>query len=304
MSSLFGSTTIKGNRITDFAQTTATVGIPIPFGYGAFPVDGNIIWAPLPPKESRTVRRQGKGGVKQETFTYTLSYAVAFCQGPIYGYKWIKRAGKIVYSTDPATPVEDAAYAAKWADKVEFYFGTRSQLPDSTIESYEGTGQVSAFRNLAYIVVEDDNVTENGGAISPYEACVIASPPEFYVTSEPYPLTNSEAASVTLAATGGELRTLLFERLSQEAAEFSLRAITGELRDVNLRRQYREAATVQLAATGGILKEGLIVRGTSDEAMSATLSATDGELRAVLISRNTSDEAALFTLTPTGGTLA
>lgn len=187
MSGLFGSTTIKGTRLTDFSGTSAEVGKAIPFGYGTFPVDGFIGWAPLPPVEHRKVRRQGKGGVKQETYTYTLSYAVFFCKGPIYGVKWIKRNGKVVYTTDPNAPIEDHQYAAKWAQRVNFHWGTRDQLPDSLIESYEGVGNVSGFPDMFYITVEDEDVTDNGGAPPNYEACVIADGMSFG-TSPPYPI--------------------------------------------------------------------------------------------------------------------
>lgn len=186
MSGLFGSTLIKGTKITDFSGTSAEVGRAIPFGHGAFPVDGFIGWAPLPPVEHRQVKRQGKGGVKQETFTYTLSYGVWFCKGTIYGVKWIKRNGKVVYTTDPNAPLEDREYAAKWAQRVNFHWGTRDQLPDSLIESYEGVGNVSGFPDSFYFTIEDEDVTDNGGAPPNYEACVIATPPEAYLTSHPY----------------------------------------------------------------------------------------------------------------------
>lgn len=191
MSGLFGSTVIKGTKITDFSSTSAEVGIPLPFGYGKFPVSGNVIWAPLPPVEHRQVKRQGKGGVKQETFTYTLSYAIAFCKGPISGFWWIKRNGKVVWTQDPNAPVEDQAYAAKWAQRVNFHYGTRTQMPDSVIESYEGAGNVSAFRYLAYITVEDEDVTDNGGAVPNYEACVIRGAARSY-TTPPYPVYNED----------------------------------------------------------------------------------------------------------------
>ena len=187
MSGIFGSRTIKGTRITDFSETTATVGTVIPFGYGRFTSGGNVIWAPLPPKEHRHTQRVGKGGTRQESFTYTLSYAVAFAKGPIAGYWWIKRNGKVVYTQDPNAPIEDHEYAAKWLERATLYYGTMEQLPDSTIESYEGTGEVSAFHRLAYIVVEDDDVTDGGGAVPTYEACVIADGIS-YATSPPYVL--------------------------------------------------------------------------------------------------------------------
>jgi hypothetical protein len=188
MSGLFGGGTIKGNRITDFAQTTATVGTVIPFGYGRFACDGNVIYADLPPTESVSTRKQGKGGIKQQTYHYALSYAVAFCKGPIYGFLWIKRNGKVVYTSDPNAPVEDLAYATKWLQKATLYTGTPDQMPDSTIEAAVGTGKVSGFHNIAYIVLEQDDVTDGGGAVPSYEAAVIATPPEVYITSRPYPI--------------------------------------------------------------------------------------------------------------------
>lgn len=207
--SLFGGGTIKGNRITDFAQTTATVGIVIPYGYGVFPVDGNVIFADLPPKESVTTKKQGKGGVKQETYNYSLSYAIAFCKGPIYGFLWIKRNGKVVYTTDPNAPIDDVAYSQKWLQKATLYYGTLDQLPDSTIEAVKGSGKVSGFRGLAYIVVENDDVTEGGGAVPTYEAAVIASPPEVYVTSKPYPVHVVDSLNVGSSKGSSSLRTTL-----------------------------------------------------------------------------------------------
>lgn len=188
MSGLFGATTIPGNRLTDIAQQTSSVGQPIPFGYGRFLVDGNIIWSAGKPVEHVTKKKQGKGGVKTQEFTYTLSYAIGFCAGPIYGYFTILRDGKVVFTTDPNALIEDKAFAAKWAQKCTMYFGTATQMPDSTIEAVKGAGKVSAFRDLAYIVVEEDDVTSNGGAIPQYAAVVIATPPDVYITSRPYPV--------------------------------------------------------------------------------------------------------------------
>lgn len=187
MSGLFGSVTVKGNQITDFAKQTASVGVPIPFGYGKFPANGQVIWTDDVVTHV-TKKKQGKGGIKTEEYTYTRSYAIAFCEGPIYGYLTITRSGKVVYTTDPNAEIEDKDFAAKWAEKVAFYFGTRTQMPDSTIEAKEGAGEVSAFRDLAYIVVENDDVTDGAGAIPEYQAIIVGSAPEVYMTSRPYAL--------------------------------------------------------------------------------------------------------------------
>lgn len=202
MSGLFKSTIIPGNRLTDFTQSSASVGGVMMWGFGQYVAPGNIIWAPLPPKEHRKVTRQGKGGVKQETFSYTLSHAAAFGRKTIHGYWWIERNGKIVYSQDPNAPVEDQAYSLKWLQRATLYYGTKTQLPDSTIESYEGSGQVSAFRNVPYIVLEDDDVTDNAGAAPSYRACIIASGVS-YGTSPPYPVLVEDAISNDSDFVGG-----------------------------------------------------------------------------------------------------
>lgn len=187
MGSLFGSITVKGNRLTDLVGQTSAVGRPIPFGYGYCQIDEpNVIWTAGIPKEHVKKKKQGKGGVKTEEYTYTLSYAIAFMAGPVYGFLTIKRGGKVVYTTDPNATIDDKAFAAKWRQKARFYYGTRTQMPDATIESYVGAGRVSAFRDLCYIVVVDDDVTSEGGAVPQYEAVIVASPPDVYVTSKPY----------------------------------------------------------------------------------------------------------------------
>lgn len=230
MSGLFGSTTIKGTRITDFAQTSADVGSTIPFLYGRAPVKGNVIFAALPPKENRTVKKQGKGGVKQETFTYTTSYAVSFCWGPVRGFWWIKRQGKVVYTQDPSVPIEDKDFAAKWASKMSMYFGTDAQLPNSVIESYKGSGKVSAFKNLVYIVLPHEDVTQNGGAIPDYEAVPIASPAEIYLTSHPYTQVIYDNVKMNFRPVGGEMVLLLKESdLTPTHVEMLFEPIGGDL---------------------------------------------------------------------------
>ena len=302
MSGLFKSTLIKGNRITDFTQTTATVGVVIPFGYGRFPTDGNVIFAPLPPKENRTVKRQGKGGVKQESFTYTLSYAVAFCQGPIYGYWWIKRNGKVVWTNDPNAPIEDQAYAVKWAQKATFYYGTSSQLPDSTIESYKGSGNVSAFRYLAYIVVEDDDVTDGGGAVPSYEAVPIASPPEAYLTSHPYAQYYIDTVDTKAAVVSVVLHDALWTGFTDEKISYApdlqggylgiaLRVITTEekiayaptLVDAYLKPlvnvcNIEEKISYSPTLVDGSLKRQTVIYDNWEEKISYSPTLVDGEL--------------------------
>ena len=300
MSGLFGSTTIKGTRITDFAQTSANVGQPIPFLYGRAPVNGNVIFAALPPKETRNVQRQGKGGVKQETFTYSTSYAIAFCRGPILGYWWIKRNGKVVYSQDPNAPIEDQAYAAKWAAKVMMYNGTMDQLPNSTIESYKGSGRVSAFRGLSYVVLPNEDVTEGGGAIPSYEAVPIAAPAEVWITSKPYAQIARD--SVNTGARLAELTLLDFLKTataSGSEAVPTFRPTSGALFEV-APPEHNDFAAAQFVPAGGELKPP--PTGAFKDSAIPSFEPTSGSLAVPPLGTVQKDEA-VPSFAPTGGEL-
>lgn len=190
-------TRTHGPRLEDASQQTSTVGGVIPFGYGVFTCAGNIIWADRLVEHKKT-ERVGKGGSeKQTTYTYTRSYAIGVCEGPIHEYLWVKVNGKLVYASDPAglaaamgwtgQMVDDlVASSNEWLQSTTLYMGTDTQMPDSTIVAVEGVGNVSPFRNLAYIVKENEDLTDMRGAVSQHEFCVRATPPEAYLTSKPY----------------------------------------------------------------------------------------------------------------------
>jgi len=78
----------------------STVGGMIPFGYGRFVCAGNVIWTSSLRETSKTTKSKRditalhKGRTKTTTYHYWRDYAIAVCQGPIYGFVWIKRNGK------------------------------------------------------------------------------------------------------------------------------------------------------------------------------------------------------------------
>lgn len=185
---------VQGPRLQDAMKQTGQEGVPIPFGYGTFPTAGNIIWTDEV-KEHKKSQRQGKGGAKTTTYTYTRSYAIGICEGPIDGILIVKRNGKVVWDArvdaeftgyplppDDGSPIRrimrrayTALNSAQFGFKAKFYLGDEAQLPDPTIEAVEGVGKVAAFRGLAYMVVKDDDVTDLQGAIPQYEFVVATS---------------------------------------------------------------------------------------------------------------------------------
>lgn len=174
-----------GPRLNDAAQQTAIDGVPISFGYGTYPTTGNIIWT-SPLREVRKKERAGKGGQQVNiTYEYYRSYAISVAEGPITGFLQVRRNGKIVYDARPDSDLIEIGYTAqqvkqiraaqaKFLNNITLYLGDETQMPDATIESHEGIGNVPAYRGLAYMVVEEDNLTGLQGAIPQYEFVVSA----------------------------------------------------------------------------------------------------------------------------------
>lgn len=170
---------VYGPRLSDAQTQTSTVGIPIPFGYGTFSVKGNIIWADVL-KEHKKKKRAGKGGPTQVTYTYTRSYAIGICEGPIKAIKTIKRNGKVVYEAGANAAGEYTgdtsgltSASRKFLQKCKIYLGNETQMPDPTIEAVKGIGNVPPHRGMAYVVIKDDDLTDLAGAVPQYDFVVV-----------------------------------------------------------------------------------------------------------------------------------
>lgn len=276
---------VRGPRLTDSMAQTSTVGGVIPFGYGRYVTGGNIVWRDRLIEHVKR-QRQGKGpSSKTTTYTYTRSYAVGVCQGEIYGFLWIKRNGKKVYTSDPAATAEEKAYSSKWLQKVTLYRGGESQMPDSTIVAVEGAGNVSPFRGLAYIVVENDDLTDLSGAIPQYEFCVIATPPEAYLTSKPYP--QEDEASLKPLFTFGDalLRDLLInagsvEDVTTTSFTFGDATLRPPIADVPLTS---ELASTTFAFGNAILRAPLTDVGRAEDKIASTFVFGSAKLRDAVI---------------------
>lgn len=169
---------LQGPRLADGQQTTSTVGTPIPWVFGTQRVGGTVIWASPIREEATTEEVGGKGGPEQSqtTYTYYRSFAILLCEGPIGGIRRIWANGKLVYDrTNPADQqelsagslqellVQIAAMNSQLENKMTVYLGTEDQMPDPTIESFEGAGNVPAYRGYAYVVFDDVELKPEDG---------------------------------------------------------------------------------------------------------------------------------------------
>ena len=147
-----GSDAVETGRVDRFRIMGAAEGAAMAQVYGRMRVGGQVIWASHF-TQSRTTTGGGKGASatpKTTTYSYTVSFAVALCAGPI------SRVGRI------------------WADGVEMapddlnmriYLGSADQLPDPCMCAVEGAAHVPAYRGTAYVVIEDLDLGAFGNRI-------------------------------------------------------------------------------------------------------------------------------------------
>lgn len=146
--------TFRGPRLSNLHVTASTEGAPIPRIYGRARLGGQVIWATDFEEEVITTSQRTSGGrgkgrsggqasaatVQQQIeYRYYANFAVALAEGPISGL------GRV------------------WADGSELdlsgityrlHLGGEDQLPDSLIESREGSDTTPSYRGVAYIVFE------------------------------------------------------------------------------------------------------------------------------------------------------
>ncbi|MDJ0920547.1 MAG: glycoside hydrolase/phage tail family protein [Henriciella sp.] len=130
---------MEGPRIASLHITESREGAGFPLVYGRMRVGGQVIWAARF-KEKREESSAGKGGPSFANYTYSVSFAVALCQGPITRIDRVWANGELLTLSD-----------YNW----RLYSGDEDQLPDPLIEAIEGSGHAPAYRGVAYIVFED-----------------------------------------------------------------------------------------------------------------------------------------------------
>ncbi|MBI5939160.1 MAG: glycoside hydrolase/phage tail family protein [Caulobacterales bacterium] len=128
-----------GPRLRELQLMGAAEGAPMAAVFGRARVAGQVIWAARF-KEKRVERQAGggKGGPKTVEYRYSLSFAVALCEGPIDGIGRVWADGK---------PMDLSGAAMR------LYRGGEDQTPDPLIEAVEGSAP--AWRGCAYVVFED-----------------------------------------------------------------------------------------------------------------------------------------------------
>lgn len=127
----------RGPRLETLRVQSTAEGAPMVCAFGRARVTGQMIWAARF-LERRNESGGGKGGPRTVDYAYSLSFAVAICEGPIDGVGRIWADGQLLDQTGVA---------------MRIYRGTGDQTPDPLIEAVEGGAP--AYRGTAYVVFED-----------------------------------------------------------------------------------------------------------------------------------------------------
>ncbi|NEY89288.1 baseplate multidomain protein megatron [Tabrizicola oligotrophica] len=154
-----GSDAVEVGRVERFRLTGASEGTPVTRVWGRVRLAGQVIWATRF-RETVTESGGGKGtgGAKTSQFSYSVSLAIALCEGEI------RRVGRI------------------WADgneistntlNMRIYKGGEAQLPDPKIEAVEGAGKAPAYRGIAYVVIEDLDLAAFGNRVPQFSFEVV-----------------------------------------------------------------------------------------------------------------------------------
>lgn len=127
----------RGPRIEALRVQGTAEGAPMAWVAGRARVTGQVIWAARFLEDRRT-QGAGKGGPRTETSAYSLSFAVAICEGEIDGIGRVWADGRPMDLTGVTMRV---------------HRGGEDQVPDPLIEAVEG--EAPAYRGVAYAVFED-----------------------------------------------------------------------------------------------------------------------------------------------------
>lgn len=185
----------------DSTVEDVTITTPQSDTAGGMKTAGTVIWCKAPRKVVTTEKKGGKGAPKQtvETITYYCDLAIMFSRGRQRLKKLWANADLIVdldagvanptglidpgaINTDPldqSTPLPTTGYFGLISQlyasgaisatmgaggaSMRWYVGDYDQLPDSLIEGDVGAGNAPAFRGIAYLVIENFDISKYGG---------------------------------------------------------------------------------------------------------------------------------------------
>jgi hypothetical protein len=204
-----------GPRLDDQKVTVSTYGAGIPTIYGTMRVNGNVVWSTIKLEEPFT-QSTGKGGGSSNTsYRYFVHMAVALCYGPISGIRKVWKDGKLIYDASTGVSLNSALASAtnftNLFNTATIYLGDEAQLPDPVMESFDGVGNVPAYRGMAYVMF---TALECPGGRVPqfsFEVTVNAGQAPVAIYGSPFDTTGNNRVSYSQAPTSSDPVTIFAE---------------------------------------------------------------------------------------------
>lgn len=151
-------------------------GMPIPIQYGDGRMAGNIIYMSDIVETIETVTSKDDSYRYHDyTKTYTSTFAIAFCEGPVPGVARIWMNNKVFADwrdpTNPYYPVGDyeltttniETTVSRSAASFSVYLGSATQTADTAIAAKLTAAETPAYRGICYIVFRDFPIGEFSG---------------------------------------------------------------------------------------------------------------------------------------------
>lgn len=182
-----GSQSVETGRVDRLRLTSAAEGEAVGRLWGRMRVAGQVIWATRF-FETQAVEKRGKGSPRATvtSYSYSLSLALALCEGEIL------RVGRVWAD---GTEIEASAL------NMRVYRGGEDQLPDPKIAAVEGAELAPAYRGIAYVVIEDLQLSPYGNRVPQFTFEVVRAAQGALAEAEP-DLTRGLQAVALIPGTG------------------------------------------------------------------------------------------------------
>lgn len=260
--------TVSGPRLNDLAVQTSTYGAHIPRAYAKVGMHGNILWLENNKLKERVRKKEsgGKGGGSSQTvktYTYSATFILALCEGPIAGVQRIWCQDKLIFnagSDDISTIIASNNNAKGW----RVYTGTDDQQPDPRYEADVGVGNAPAFRGMAYIAFYDFQLEDFSNTL---QAAQFKVEVVKYITPEQPQLVSSVSMPEPISF---EQSSFMYCSSSGVAALYKNRAGT-------IISRYKVPPSQAASYQGDVMSgNGQLISGVSDEECFATPVDTTG----------------------------
>ena len=158
-----GSEPVETGRVERFRVMGSSEGAALPRVFGRARVAGQLIWSSrfLETVDESQVGGKGGGGATVREFSYSVSIALALCEGEVLRVGRIWADGQVVSQA-----------GLTW----RLHPGSESQLPDPLIAAIEGADAAPAYRGTAYVVFENLDLTPYGNRIPQFNLEVFRRP--------------------------------------------------------------------------------------------------------------------------------